>query len=136
MTLRPCLTCGEPCEGSHCGQHRPERSKPAAERGYDRAWHKLSARARRLQPFCEHCGTTDDLQCDHLPEAWRRKARGLPVRLADVRVLCGPCNRAAGPARPGIGEHYDDPGGDPPGAGEHTPPARRNNDHIPPGGIR
>lgn len=99
MTLRPCLDCGEPSTGPRCPDHTIDTKPPAASRGYDRPWRNLSNRARRLQPFCLHCGATTDLQCDHTPEAWTRKAAGKAVRLSDVRVLCGACNRAAGAAR-------------------------------------
>lgn len=105
MTLRPCLDCGTPTAGPRCTEHQlPDRhhrpNKPSAKsRGYDHTWTKLSKRARRLQPFCTDCGATDDLQADHLPQAWERKAAGLPIRLTDIQVLCGPCNRAAGAAR-------------------------------------
>ncbi len=101
MTLRPCIECGEPSEAAHCPEHaRPPSPKAsAAARGYDAAWNRLSRQARRLQPFCSDCGTTEDLQADHTPEAWARKAAGKPVRLADVDVVCGPCNRARGAAR-------------------------------------
>lgn len=99
MTLRPCLTCGSPCAGPRCPEHTTTAKGTARQRGYDAAWDRLSKRARRLQPFCEVCGAVEDLQTDHTPEAWARKAAGKPVRLKDVRVLCGPCNRAAGAAR-------------------------------------
>lgn len=99
MTLRPCLVCGEPAEGPRCEVHTVDRKAPAAARGYDAAWARLSKRARRLQPFCTDCGATDDLQADHTPEAWERKAAGLAIRLADVDVVCGPCNRRRGAAR-------------------------------------
>lgn len=100
MTLRPCLDCGEPAPSTRCADCNPADTKPtAAARGYDAAWTRLSKRARRLQPFCLHCGATEDLQTDHTPEAWKRKAAGKVVRLQDIRVLCGPCNRAAGAAR-------------------------------------
>lgn len=99
MTLRPCLDCGEPATGPRCAGHTTDRKAPAAARGYDAAWTRLSKRARRLQPFCSDCGSTEDLQTDHTPEAWQRKAAGKEIRLCDVRVLCGPCNRAAGAAR-------------------------------------
>lgn len=111
--MTPCLTCNElQNNGSRCkecalqvqrldARSRPDRKPPARARGYDWNWTKLSARARQLQPFCTHCGSTEDLQTDHTPEAWRRRAAGLVIRLADVQVLCGPCNRAAGAARPG-----------------------------------
>jgi 5-methylcytosine-specific restriction enzyme A len=108
MTLRPCIECGEPTEVERCDEHRlrnadkPGRGKhnrTAEERGYDYAWRKLSQRARRLQPFCSDCGATDDLQTDHSAEAWKRKAAGKPIRLRDVDVVCGPCNRKRGAAR-------------------------------------
>ncbi len=100
MTLRPCVHCGEPSDRARCPRHRPKDTKPtAATRGYGNAWTRLSKRARRLQPFCTDCGSAEDLQCDHKPEAWQRKASGKSVRLQDIDVVCGPCNRARGAAR-------------------------------------
>ncbi len=99
MTLRPCLSCGEPCAGPRCDEHTTDPKPPAAQRGYDSAWNRLSKRARRLQPFCSDCGSTEDLQSDHTPQAWARRAAGKAIRLSDIQVLCGPCNRAAGAAR-------------------------------------
>ena len=102
MTLKPCLDCGEPSDSSRCSEHKltiVDTRPTAAQRGYDAAWHRLSTRARTLQPFCSDCGTTEDLQCDHTPEAWQRKAKGKPIRLRDVDVVCGPCNRERGAAR-------------------------------------
>lgn len=98
MTLRPCLVCGEAAEGPRCEAHTL-RKPAAAARGYDANWTRLSKRARRLQPFCTDCGAAEDLQADHTPEAWERKAAGLAIRLADVDVVCGPCNRRRGAAR-------------------------------------
>lgn len=116
MTLSPCLECGEPAESTRCPdctrvveRAQPDRKSPAAARGYDWAWTKLSRRARKLQPFCTDCGATRDLQTDHSEDAWRRKAAGLPLRLRDVEVVCGPCNRARGAQRP----NQDPPGGIP-----------------------
>lgn len=99
MTLTACLDCGEPTSGPRCREHAVDTKPAASARGYDAAWTRLSKRARRLQPFCTDCGSTEDLQADHTPAAWARKAAGKVIRLADVRVLCGPCNRAAGAAR-------------------------------------
>ena len=99
MTLSPCLDCGEPTTGPRCPEHTVDPKASATDRGYDGAWTKLSRRARRLQPFCTDCGSTEDLQADHTPEAWQQKAAGKAIRLKDIRVLCGPCNRAAGAAR-------------------------------------
>ena len=114
MTYRPavpCLECGEPtrhgsrCETCDTARARiTERIKSAdkattTQRGYGTTWQRLSRRARARQPWCSECGATDDLQTDHTPEAWKRYNAGKPIRLQDVRVLCGPCNRAAGAAR-------------------------------------
>ena len=100
VTLRTCIVCGEPSEQSRCSEHRGHRVKiSATARGYDSSWDRLSAKARKLQPFCSDCGAVNDLQCDHTPEAWQRKAAGKPIRLQDVDVVCGPCNRARGAAR-------------------------------------
>ena len=101
---RPCLTCGLPSEDSRCPEHQPKswqhREGSARARGYDRTWDKLSIRARRMQPFCSLCFSTENLTTDHLPSAWRRKAEGKAIRLRDVRVLCSPCNVDAGSSRP------------------------------------
>lgn len=104
---RPCLDCGTPtrsgsrcddCQTTHNRAHEQTRPGKTA-RGYDGNWKRLSARARRLQPFCSNCGTTENLTCDHTPEAWRRRARGQVIRIQDVDVLCMDCNIAAGAAR-------------------------------------
>lgn len=100
MTLKPCLDCGTPSDDTRCIEHRRHEVKASSTaRGYDAAWDTLSRRARRLQPWCFDCGATTDLQADHTPEAWERKAAGLPIRLGDIDVVCGPCNRDRGAAR-------------------------------------
>lgn len=104
MTLRPCLDCGGLSKHSRCPDHDRgawHTEGTAHQRGYDHRWTKLSRRARKLQPFCTLCGTTDNLTTDHLASAWQRKAEGKVIRLADVRVLCQPCNVDAGTSRPG-----------------------------------
>lgn len=107
----PCRECGEPTRNTHCEEcakvqqrRRPRHRKhspkpPAKDRGYGTKWRKLSELARRKQPFCSDCGATDDLQADHTPEAWERYEQGLPLRLKDIDVVCGPCNRKRGAAR-------------------------------------
>ena len=101
--LRPCVECGELTEDTRCDAHQPKRADHHASRqarGYDEAWQKLSARARRLQPFCSvHGCTSTDLTVDHTPEAWRRKEQGKPIRLEDVEVLCRSHNSVRGAAR-------------------------------------
>ena len=99
MTLRPCLDCGEPSDAPRCPEHTINTRPDATTRGYDAAWKRLSKRARRLQQFCTDCGATENLQTDHTPQAWARKAAGKPIRLQDIDVVCGPCNRARGAAR-------------------------------------
>lgn len=112
MTMKPCLDCGEVTEtGPRCTGCRPTQKKPSSSRrGYDAAWTRLSKRARRMQPWCSDCGETEDLQADHSPEAWRRKAAGKAIRLVDVDVVCGDCNRKRGAARgAGVREDALDP---------------------------
>lgn len=100
MSLKPCLECGEPSEQSRCAEHRlDDHHQTAHQRGYDSRWRRLSEKARKLQPFCSDCGSTTDLTADHSPEAWRRHAAGKPIRLRDIDVVCGPCNRTRGAAR-------------------------------------
>ena len=97
---KPCLVCGEPSDRSRCPEHRLDaHHQTAHQRGYNSRWRRLSAKARKLQPFCTDCGTTTDLQADHSPEAWRRHNAGKPIRLRDIDVVCGPCNRTRGAAR-------------------------------------
>lgn len=102
MTLhRPCLKCGEPVAGaSWCDDHKPQPSKSRRDRGYEGQWRKLSARARRLQPWCSDCHTTTDLTCDHTPEAWEAHDAGKPITLDLVNVVCRACNARRGQARP------------------------------------
>lgn len=101
--MKPCLVCGEPTDGPRCTEHAPspvDHRPTSTARGYDQRWRRLSERARRLQPFCTDCGTTEDLTTDHSVEAWERKAAGLVIRLVDVEVVCRSCNARRGRARP------------------------------------
>lgn len=108
----PCLDCdeltdhGKRCEDCAAGDRRiNRRTNPKvkkltnAQQGYDSKWNYLSRKARRLQPFCSDCGTTENLTADHTPTAWRRKSAGLPIRLQDVDVVCIYCNIKRGAAR-------------------------------------
>ena len=94
MTLKPCLDCGKPSPDTRCPTHTRAASRTrgsAAARGYDHRWRRLSKRAIRNQPWCTDCHTTVDLTGDHL--VW-------PARtLADIDVVCRPCNSARGAAR-------------------------------------
>lgn len=99
--LKPCLVCGEPSDQTYCAEHSPSPRRPSRAAGYDRAWDRLSARARQLQPWCTDCGATQDLTADHSRQAWARKAQGLAIRLEDVEVCCRSCNARRGRSRPG-----------------------------------
>ena len=125
MTMRTCLDCGEPCEGSRCPEH--DIKGTATQRGYDAAWDRLSRRARKLQPFCTDCGAAEGLQADHSPEAWAAKAAGKPIKLSMIDVVCGPCNvargAARGPSARGMAPH----------ASAHRPTARQSFSHTPRG---
>lgn len=102
MTLRPCISCGVPSEGARCDEHTIVNKPSPESRGYDWTWAKLSRRARKAQPFCTICGTSKDLQADHVNElSWERARAGKPLRLGiDVQVLCAAHNREKGQARP------------------------------------
>lgn len=108
---QPCLTCGALSVGNRCPRcseaHKKVKPVTVAEpkrryshaRGYDWQWRKLSEQARKLQPFCSDCGTTEDLTADHSIRAWTRRAAGKPIRLQDIDVLCRKCNTKRGAAR-------------------------------------
>lgn len=114
-TLRSvCAQCGTVYQrhrsGSKCEDCRPrddgakdsnrtERKGTRHQRGYDNTWARLSARARRLQPFCLDCGSPDDLTADHNSRTWERKAAGKVLRLKDIDVVCRTCNGERGAAR-------------------------------------
>ena len=109
--MKPCITCGTPTnKGTRCEECSPQpkrwnqrgrKRQSTTALGYGHSWRLLSERARRLQPFCNECGATQQLTTDHLPIAHYRQERGLPLRLSDVQVLCQQCNNEAGEARPG-----------------------------------
>lgn len=106
-----CPDCGTVFERNgkqgSCDDCKPQRdhklknfNRPSPrESGYDYKWRKLSERARRISPFCEDCGATDDLTADHSVEAWRRKEQGKAIRLKDISVVCRRCNSERGAAR-------------------------------------
>lgn len=114
---RPCLTCGEPTDGSWCPEHRRDQrdhDRSATQRGYDSTWQRLSRRARHLQPWCTDCGAVDDLTADHLH--WPA------TTLADVEVVCRSCNSRRGAVRTRGGTPTSDARGPlgKPESGSHT----------------
>lgn len=94
---------------------RGKDARLATETGCEHV--QLSRRARRLQPFCTDCGSTDELQLDHMAHLGARRGReGGPAQgtpeawsvvpvtavvepLADARTTRGkgPVERRSGP---------------------------------------
>jgi 5-methylcytosine-specific restriction protein A len=112
---KPCMVCGTPTPKARCPQHQlPKRPKPAPkERGYDERWRRISKMARILWPYCNQCGATEDLTCDHL------RPGKVVESLNDVQVLCRRCNSRKG--APGDAEEPPNGGGFP------TRPFRQKN---------
>jgi 5-methylcytosine-specific restriction endonuclease McrA len=64
----------------------------ACRRGYNRRWRALAAAAIRRHPWCEDCGSREDLTGDHrIPLS----LGGLTVP-GNVAVRCRPCNSRKG----------------------------------------
>lgn len=109
MTLKPCLECGEPADGTRCPDHpAPDRSsRKHLHIWRSRRWTRLSKRLRRMQPWCSTCGSRDDLTVDHRVPLNRG---GDPFDLDNLDVLCRPCNSAKGDRdlRDDQGGHPDD----------------------------
>jgi 5-methylcytosine-specific restriction endonuclease McrA len=57
-------------------------------------WKALSKRARRMQPWCLDCGTTEDLTTDHVIPV--SEAPELAYKPANIAVRCRPCNSRRG----------------------------------------
>lgn len=149
MTLRPCLVCGEPTDGPRCPEHTVSRPRDPQHVHFNRArWKNLSARLRRLSPFCELCSATADLTVDHIVRVADRPE--WTYETANLRVICRTCNGrlAATPATPEQVAEVEaritarkrrvalTPRGDAPRV-DHAPPARQANfrSHTP-GGYR
>lgn len=89
---RPCLGCGELTNTSRCEScKKPKQNKTSfRERGYDAKWDRLSAQARKQQPWCTYCGHTHDLTGDHrVPVTARPDWMHEPFNLV---VACRRCN--------------------------------------------
>lgn len=91
---KPCIKCGEPSPGTHCPGCRPTDTRTTRDRKNNAQWKNLSKRLRRLSPFCEFCGATEQLSVDHIlpvsdyPE--------LTYATENCRVLCKQCNGKRG----------------------------------------
>ncbi|MBF6328510.1 HNH endonuclease [Nocardia transvalensis] len=111
MTLRPCLDCGEPSDAARCPEHarKDDRVRDRNHVHWNGArWKRLSARLRRMQPWCSSCGATDRLTVDHITPVSERP--DLAYEVNNLQVLCGRCNsrkggRGIAPGRGGLPPH-------------------------------
>lgn len=101
MIPRPCIRCGDLIpSGSRCNACQPPKQHQHYERGTrgrtatDWRWRKISQHLRRASPFCEWCGTNDDLTTDHIIPVTENPA--LVYAPQNLRVLCRPCNSRRG----------------------------------------
>ncbi|WP_082994382.1 HNH endonuclease signature motif containing protein [Mycobacterium paragordonae] len=97
---RPCLGCG--CliaSGSRCQECRPKRRPASGRKGRtatDWRWRNLSQRLRKLSPFCERCGSREDLTVDHVIPISDPVGAELVYDELNLRVLCRRCNAERG----------------------------------------
>lgn len=70
MTYQPCIECGELTERNRCARHqlptRPKTNTNHVAFANNTRWKNLSKRLRKQSPFCEQCGTPNDLTVDHI----------------------------------------------------------------------
>src|SRR5699024_1470265 len=68
--LQPCVECGELTDRNRCAKHRlksaPKDREAHAAYANRSKWRRFSKKLRKLSPFCEICGTSDDLTVDHI----------------------------------------------------------------------
>lgn len=97
MTARPCARCGDIIPtGTYCSDCRPKPTpRPRGHiHGNPTKWKALSAKARRLQPWCSKCDATTDLTTDHvIPYS---VAPALAYCRENTRILCRSCNSTRG----------------------------------------
>ena len=93
---RPCIGCG--ClidRGSRCGPCTPKRTRPAGHPHNNTGrWKRLSAKARRAQPWCLDCGAITDLCADHIIPVAERP--DLAHDELNLTVRCRSCNGRRG----------------------------------------
>ncbi|MGR6091397.1 HNH endonuclease signature motif containing protein [Brevibacterium sp. CSND-B09] len=89
MTMTSCLICGEVSQGPRCEQHRIVKTKTNTDHvafANNAKWKNLSKRLRKKSPFCEICGTAEDLTIDHIVRAVDRPE--WVYEIDNCRVLC------------------------------------------------
>lgn len=70
MVMQPCVECGDLSENNRCSRHKlksaPKDREAHAAYANRSKWRRLSKKLRKASPFCEICGTSDDLTVDHI----------------------------------------------------------------------
>lgn len=96
--MKPCLSCGEPSPKSRCPDCRKDVIRERKDSGQRTAaggrWKRLSIRLRKLQGWCDHCGTTENLTVDHIIPVSERP--DLEFVVENCRILCRSANAARG----------------------------------------
>lgn len=94
MTLKPCLSCGTPTTGSRCPDCRPADVRDHIASVNNGQWQRLSKSARRMQPWCLDCRTTENLCADHIIPV--SVAPELAYSIDNLTVRCSRCNGRRG----------------------------------------
>jgi 5-methylcytosine-specific restriction endonuclease McrA len=95
MIARPCARCGNVIPaGTHCNACQPTEQRKAKPRGHVHTnpaqWKTLSARVRRMQPWCLDCGAVTNLSADHLLPV--SDAPELAYAIENLTTRCLSCN--------------------------------------------
>lgn len=93
MTLTTCIECGALSDTAHCPDHRAKKIKTNTDHAAfanNSKWKKFSKKLRKLSPFCEQCGATEDLTVDHIVRVTDRPE--WTYEPDNCRVLCRRCN--------------------------------------------
>ncbi|NKY35436.1 HNH endonuclease [Nocardia speluncae] len=88
--FKPCLVCGELSKESRCSEHRIVKTSNRVVKTDSTRWKKLSAKLRKLQPWCTECGATNDLCADHIIPVSERPE--LVYATENIQILCRRCN--------------------------------------------
>lgn len=100
MSMKPCIVCGEPSGQSRCSAHRQDTRTNRTHIAWrnDTKWKKFSRKLRKMSPFCELCGATNDLTVDHIIPVSQRPE--LAYKVENCRILCRSCNGTKAGAPP------------------------------------
>lgn len=90
MVYQPCVECGELSQKNRCFAHRL-KSTPKFKRShaadFNRSkWRRFSKKLRAMSPYCEMCGTSDDLTVDHIVRVIDRPE--WTYETDNCRILC------------------------------------------------